>query len=241
MYDVANFTLADMSQCGAALRKLGEGAESMEAVAGKVTSYLYEELVDGATGEKGFALIRLFKTHLYAQLEPGLQQFARQCLGDRPLFSDLKCLTLLGTAGDQPTWNSREYSTQHKAIPLPSKEIVEQFPMITSLIRQFGLEVEALLEPKQNLLLDYAQRTYNVFHVQEALGSPFIPAQEAFVVPFGIQSVMGFGGMLPSSNLFAVIMFSKIPIPRNTADLFKSLALTIKLAILPFEEQVFRV
>jgi hypothetical protein len=240
MYDVANFTLADMSQCGAALRKLGDGAESMEEAADRAVRYLYQQLVDKKTGEKAFALIRLFKTHPYEQLEPGLQAFALQCLGKRPLFPGLKCLTLLATAGDRPEWNSRGTSTQHKAIPLPSKEIVSQFPMITSLIRQFGLEVEALLKPRDDLLLDYAQRTYNVFHVLSAIESPFIPAQEDFVIPFGIQSVMGFGGMLPSNNLFAVIMFSKIPIPRDTADLFKSLALTVKLAILPFEEKVFR-
>jgi hypothetical protein len=239
MYDVADFTLADMSQCGAALRKLGDGAESMEQVADKAVRYLYQQLADKKTGKNAFALVRLFKTHPYEQLEPGLQQFARQCMGERPLFADLKCLTLLGTAGDQPAWNDRARSTQHKAIPLPSKEIVEQFPMITSLIRQFGIEVESLLEPKKDLLLDYAQRTYNVFHVLSAIESPFIPAQADFVIPFGIHSVLGFGGMLPSNNLFAVIMFSKIPIPRDTADLFKSLALTVKLAILPFEEKVF--
>jgi len=54
-------------------------------------------------------------------------------------------------------------------------------------------------------------------------------------VPFGIRSVIGFGGMLPSGNLFAVILFTKVPIPRETADLFRPLALSVKLAILPFD------
>jgi hypothetical protein len=29
-------------------------------------------------------------------------------------------------------------------------------------------------------------------------------------------------------------MFSKVPIPRQTADMFRSLALSVKVAILPF-------
>ena len=55
-----------------------------------------------------------------------------------------------------------------------------------------------------------------------------------FVVPFGIKSVLGFGGVLPPGDLFAVIMFSRVPVPRETADLFRNLALSVKLAILPF-------
>jgi hypothetical protein len=46
----------------------------------------------------------------------------------------------------------------------------------------------------------------------------------------GVKSVLGFGGMLPSRDLFAVILFSKIHIPRAIAELFKTLGLIIKLA-----------
>ena len=69
----------------------------------------------------------------------------------------------------------------------------------------------------------------------EAKGSPFVPAQEEFVIPFGIESVLGFGGVLPSKELFTVILFSKQKISRETAELFKSLALSLKLALLPFD------
>jgi hypothetical protein len=43
--------------------------------------------------------------------------------------------------------------------------------------------------------------------------------------------------MLPSGNLFAVIMFSKAPITRDTADMFKPLALSIKMVVLSFTEE----
>src|SRR5262249_11030000 len=84
------------------------------------------------------------------------------------------------------------------------------------------------------LLVDWEQRTFNVFHVAEAVGSPHIPAQAEFVIPHGVRSVLGFGGMLPSRDLFAVILFSRTPIPRGTAALFRPLALCVQLPLMPF-------
>ena len=111
--------------------------------------------------------------------------------------------------------------------------------MISNLIQQFGLEIDTVLAPNPNLLVDVEQRSYNVFHVPDAAGSPYIPAQEEFVVPFGVRSVLGFGGMLPSGNLFAIILFSQSRIQREVAEMFKTLVLSIKLAVLSFEDTVF--
>ena len=65
----------------------------------------------------------------------------------------------------------------------------------------------------------------------------YIPAQENFVVPYGIKSVVGFGGVLPSGNLFAVILFCRVAVPRAAADNFKSLALDVKTAVQPLEDK----
>ena len=40
--------------------------------------------------------------------------------------------------------------------------------------------------------------------------------------------------MLPSGDLFAVVLFSRTPISRETATLFQTVALSVKLAVLPF-------
>jgi hypothetical protein len=106
--------------------------------------------------------------------------------------------------------------------------------MIAQLVRQLGLEVAAVLRPDAHLIIDLEQRTFNVFYVEEALDSPFIPAQQQFVVPYKIRSVLGFGGILPTGDLFAVILFSHATIPPKTAELFKPLALSVKLALLSF-------
>jgi PAS domain S-box-containing protein len=73
-----------------------------------------------------------------------------------------------------------------------------------------------------------------VFHGPQAMDSPFIPAQADFVVPYRVESVVGFGDVLPDGNLFAVILFSKIPIPQQSASLFTHLSLSTKAALIRY-------
>ena len=239
MFDLRRFTLRDMSALGSELRLLGEGAETMEEVAIGIVRHLYESLVDAETGKPGCALVRFFKTHPCCELSAELQQFALGMLAGEPPKPDMPCLALLGTAGDEPAWNSAAESLGHRAIPLASKEMVSKAPMISSLLQQLGVEVEVLLNSGASLLVESETSTFNVFYVPDASESPFIPDQAEFVRPRGIRSVLGFGGMLTSGDIFVVILFSKVPIPRQTAELFRTLALNVKLAVLPFEPAVF--
>jgi hypothetical protein len=146
----------------------------------------------------------------------------------------MKCLVLLATAGDEPQWNDRHSSQGHQAIPLPSDQVVAKLPMVAQLVQQFGLQISDVVQPSPELLVKFGQSSFNVFHVAEAEGSEYVPAQDEFVRPYGIRSVLGFGGMLPPADLFAVILFSRIPIRRETATLFQTVALNAKLAVLPF-------
>jgi hypothetical protein len=221
------------------MRKMNHGAANMEEVAGRIVSYLYDSLIDGRTGMRACSLVRFFKTHAYEQLDDELRPFAVNMLGGAPVSSGMKCLTLLGTVGEDQEWNSRRSSRGHQAIPLPSEKAVNEIPMLRNLVKQLGLSVSQVVNPDPALLLDIEQKTYNVFLVPEALGSPYIPAQKEFVVPYGIKTVTGFGGLLPSGDVFMVIIFLKVPVSKETADLFKNLSLNIKLAVLPFENAVF--
>ncbi len=235
-YSLTGTGLSTITRCGAALRQLGSGAEAMEDVAEEIVRHLYERLVDGRTAEPVTALVRFYKTHPFSELDEDLRNFARSILGGSPVPPHLKCLTLLASAGDQPEWNSRTTSAGHRAIPLASERLVEGLPMISHLIRQFGMDLGSLVEHQPDLLIDEEQHTYNVFYVPEAAGSPAVPAQDEFVIPFGIRSVLGFGGMLPTGDLFAVVLFSKAHISRETAALFRTLSLSVKLAVLPFSK-----
>ena len=234
MCDLTNFSQHDAAQCGEALAGLGAGAASMEEAANETVQYLYNNL--GAGENKSCALVRLYKTHPYSGLDPELRGFAQGVLGHAPESPDMKCLTLLATAGDKEEWNSRANSVGHKAIPLPGEDFISQIPMISRLVSQFGLDVNAVIRPDPSLIVDLEQKEFNAFHVQEAVGSPYIPAQKEFVIPCGVQSVLGFGGILSTGDLFAVILFAKVHIPRETSVTAKSLALSVKEAIQPFAE-----
>jgi hypothetical protein len=236
MYDLARFTLADMTRCGADLRLFGHDSKSLQETAGRIVRYLYDQLGRPSTGERACVLVRLYKTHAYGDLDRELREFGRSSMPSATLESTTKCLTLLGTAGEKPEWNSCKDSKGHRVIPLPSAQVVEQIPMIAQLVRQFGIEVTSLLESKPEIIRDLDQRTYHVFYVPTASGSPFIPAQQEFVVLHGVESVLGFGGMLPDGNLFAVIMFARVHIPVETAQMFRTIALNVKMAVLPFAQ-----
>lgn len=237
MFDLRTFNLRDMSKLGSTLRRLGDGTETMEEVADRVVRTLYENLGD-ATGVRSCALVRFFKTHPYSALDAGLRDFADGMLPDGPK-PGLRCLTLLATAGDEIAWNSREKSVAHRAIPLVGPESLSNAPMISSLLQQLGVGLETFLHSESGLMVEAEQSSFNVFYVPDARQSDHIPAQEEFVHPAGVRSVLGFGGMLPRGDIFAVILFSKVPIPRETAEMFRTLALNVKTAVLPFDGAVF--
>lgn len=234
MFRLDAFSLSDLVQCRAAVRRAGEGAGSMEEAAQAVVRYLRDHLVDKDTGEPACPLVRFYKTHRYDDLPVELQDTARTTAGNRRVAPDVNCLTLLASAGDVDEWNDRRRSRHHQVVPLGSDKALEELPMVHQLVIQLGLEPRDVVEPAPELFADLDQRSYDVFYVPDAVGSASVPAQDDFVLPFGIRSVLGFGGVLPSGALVAAIMFSRTSISAETAELFRTMAVSIKLAVLPF-------
>lgn len=237
MYDLVNFSQENMYRCAIDLRSTNADASNMEEVAERIVRYLYENCTDPQTGKSACALVRLFKTHPYQNLPRELQQAARNLLKVNSIPSETKCLTLMATAGEEDHWNTRDGSSGHKAIPLMDVDFVSNIPMISRLIQQFGLEIDTVLEPMPDLLVHSERKIHStfIFHVPTALGSQYIPAQENFVIPYGVKSVLGFGGLLPSGNLFVIIMFTKALISEETAALFKWVSTYTWLALTPFD------
>jgi len=233
MSSLAHFTLAEMTELGAMLRRMGERATGVDEVAQRVVETIRGDLVDRETGQYECPLVRFFKTMPYEALDPELQSFARRLLGDQDsIRREMRCLTLVATTGDQPSWNDRSRSVRHRTIPLASNEMVNGAPMIARLLDQLGVRVDAFLSEAPELIEKPAPDSFNVFFVPEAPGSDCIPDQKDFVEAFGIESVLGFGGMLPSKEIFVVILFSRTPITREVASLFRTLALNVKIALL---------
>jgi two-component system NtrC family sensor kinase len=109
-------------------------------------------------------------------------------------------------------------------------QIVEQAPMIAELIRAMGMDVRAVVSPHRELIRGMQGKTFNVFFVPEALGSPYIPAQD-FVRDHGVRSVLGFGGVLVTGEFYAVILFTRVAMQPESSDRFRNVALDLKLAI----------
>lgn len=236
MYDLRSFGLADLLECSTRLRGVATEASSLEEAAQAVVEFLFESLVDKETDRPALALARLYKTHRLDELEPDLQAFARGRANGDGLLPDTPCLTLLGTAGSDPRWNDRHRSRDHKAIPLSDVTALASAPMVYELTRQLGFDANTILEPDPSVFQTTAGRAGGVFFVKEAAGSPYIPAQD-FVAEFGIRSVIGFGGVLPSGYVFAVVLFATVVLDASAADSFAPLAFAAELALLPFVEK----
>jgi hypothetical protein len=220
-----------MLRCGREVREAAKGAERVESAAAAIARYFYEAFRSADDGTRQCVLVRFYKTHAYDALEPELQRFVDGLLGGPPGDRALRCLTLLATVGEEPEWNDRHRSRGHRAIPLASEEMVEHAPMIAQLLRQFGLDVREVLRPGVPAVHVQTGRSFNVFHVENALGSPYIPAQDDFVVPYGVRSVVGYGGALRSGELFAVILFARARITADIAERFRNIALDVKYTL----------
>jgi hypothetical protein len=230
--DLTNFTVGAMLRAGIAVRRIVRNARSLEEAADIVVRYLYDHCVDPATAERNCVLVRFYKTHSFGALEPEQQLFAKRLLGQQPASDDMRCLALLATAGDEPEWNARKASRSHQAIPLPSAVVVRKTPMIARLIEDMGLSIESVVSGAHG----GDRRTYDVFHVEDAVGSPHIPAQQEFVLRYGITSVVGFGGLLRSGELYAVILFARVAIPKACAARFRAIALDVRSALYALDE-----
>jgi PAS domain S-box-containing protein len=236
VYDLRSFGLADLLECSTRLRRVATEASSLEDAAQAVVEFLFESLIDKETDRPALALARLYKTHRLDELEADLQTFARSRAHGGELPPATPCLTLLGTAGAEPAWNDRRLSRDHRAIPLHDLTALASAPMVYELTRQLGFDEPTVLEPDPIVFHTTAGRAGGVFFVEEASNSPYIPAQD-FVARFGIRSVVGFGGVLPSGYVFAVILFATVVVEPSAADSFAPLAFAAELALLPFVEK----
>jgi PAS domain S-box-containing protein len=226
MYDLTKFSLRDVAKCGLALRQLSKNAVSMADASQKIVQYFYEHFSDLETGEDSCALVRLYKTHVYGELDESLKASASNLLGNTSPPHTMKCWTLLATT---------ETEVLHPAIPLIREEIVVQTPSFSQLIEQFSLDFYTVIERSPENVTSLNQEKLNIFFVQDAVNNPLISEQDSFIITQGIKSILGFGGFLPSGNLFTVVLYLKLPISYSTAELFSTIALSVKTAVLPFD------
>jgi serine phosphatase RsbU (regulator of sigma subunit) len=235
-HDLTAFTLADMVQLGRSLRAQAEGCRSVEQLAQRVTSHLFATLRSAAeTGEQGTELCQSVLVRCYLTTTADT---VRQLTGIEPTPAPAagrsdRYLSLFASCGLLPAWNDRRTSVAHQALALDA-EALAGTPMIAALLHQLGVP-EGAFSAASRLATEHPEDVhFGVFHVPEAEGSPHIPDQD-FVRDYGVRSAVGFGGLLPSGELFAVVMFLRVPVSAATASLFRTVSLNVRLGLLELD------
>ena len=228
------FTVADAVELGSQLRLAGGDATSMEEVANSIVRLLCDETVSADDGGS-CVLVRFFVTDARSRLPARLAGLVPLADDDDP---DGQSLVLLATEGLEADWCDRRRSRHHQVIPLVGSAMPATFPMITRMFRQFGIPLSVVTDRSTDSFVDPAERAFGVFHIEHAAGSSDVPDQD-FIAEYGVSSVVGIGGPLPTGDVFAVLMFSRAPINRQVAELLQPWALSIKLALLPVLDRVF--
>ena len=227
--DLPGFDVGPMIRLVSAMRDEALKVASLQEYAQRISQSLHSTFVDEA-GVPQTALVRVYATTDLGSLPAEERDYltSREPAG---LTAATTCLALLGTAGSLPQWNDRICSVDHRVLPLVDAGQVASMPMIAALLQQLGIDVSALAAGEPEVMLKSGDGTCRIFYVDDARGSQFVPAQD-FVEAHGIRSVIGFGGALPTGEVYTVVMFCTIPVPRPSAVLFETVALSISLAAL---------
>lgn len=189
---------------------------SVEEACSLLSRALYEGCTSGASNERSLVLSRIYLSLPFSLLDPGSRTFAKEKFGIDPAPADL-FLALLGTHGDAPEWADRTRSQGHRAIPL-NRQTVTTVPMLARCFQQIGFDLDKVLQPKEaGIHIEGVSSGFGLFHVEEAAGSPFVPAQDGFVKPHGVRSVVGCGTMLPNGAVSIWIGFSRHSIAQQQA------------------------
>ncbi|MGK5447873.1 ATP-binding SpoIIE family protein phosphatase [Streptomyces radiopugnans] len=111
---------------------------------------------------------------------------------------------------------------------MSSPEAVRQVPLLSRLIDRIGNGSE---DATDGALPPSAR--FEVLHVADDVGTRELWGEE-FVEEYGVRSALAFGGPLSDERMFAVVLFSRVPLPAQTAELFRTVAVSARTALLPF-------
>ena len=211
------------------LQRHTDKAESLEEAANLLTQYLSRAFNENEV-LPSLVLARIFISLPYNQLNPAdIRDMEARIPSDAPRY-----LTLVGTTGKEKEWNRRQESKNHRVIPLPeTAEELETIPMLAEMFRRMDVDYRRIVDPSS--FSDVQKMVEGYMLVEEAEGSPYLPAQEEFVKPYGVQSELGYGGFLPSGAVFTAFLFFTSPLQREDAEKLKVIAAAIQQSLLHFD------
>jgi hypothetical protein len=184
---------------------------SVESAAGILAKGMCDIFKPGKKSE--LALSRVFHSFEYEALPPDIKEAAKKSIRKTP-ENDSLFMTLLGTYGDEPAWQDRKKSHDHKAILL-TYESLKKIPMMSRVFQQVGFDLGiASSKGAAGMIFSGLKESYGIFHVPEAQDSPYITDQD-FVREYDIRSVFGSAVKLPGNDVSAYIGFSRAQIDED--------------------------
>ncbi len=192
--------------------------KSFEEVTDFIVNQIYKDFVN-ESDQKIFELVRIFRMVQSDNLPP-------EGLEDVP--ESPEWLALVATAGREDAWNSRLTSAGHRLLPSAAFTT----PMLKAAFEQIGLNQEHTTED----FMKSAGLMANFFHVEHAPDSPYIVAQDEFVKPYGIKSVVGIGSPFIGGSMYMLLGFASTKLDKEIAEKVSNLALFIGTLLSNYEE-----
>jgi hypothetical protein len=137
-------------------------------------------------------------------------------------------LSLVGTRGQEASWNARGDSRGHQGIPLISSSFVGAIPMISRLFRELGVPLHWIDSDDAQRIAAAVGRSAGLFFVPDAEtavddhGRKIIAAQD-FVATSGVKTVFGTGGAYAHGQILVTVL-CRDRVPPATAEQFLRLA-----------------
>ena len=226
MATLSQFNKSEMRTLERRFQKAIHAASALEVAAQTYARTVYEPLRDS------IVLLRVFVTMPFEALPAENQAFVRSLsesagIGGQ-ISADTLVLSLLGTMGLESAWCDRRNSANHIGIPLVSHDFIAEIPMISRMLKQFGVNLD-WIDRKDKAVFGTTFGTQSgVFYVDDAAtavdgqGRKIIPAQD-FVERYGIKTVYGIGGGYLGTPVYAtIIAFCRDSIEGERVETFRS-------------------
>ena len=231
MTGLSSFTIDDLEVCSRELRVLGAGAVNMQESAQRVTEHLFDRL-RGRASRSECALVSLHKTHQHRALPLDLHAVVRDV--DPTVEDEDLCLVRMSMASDE-----RVSGTLGSTTPLTATTSHAQ-PVVAAMLSAMGVQLGSLPDPISVIKSGIHRRSIDAFVVPAFRESELLTgAVRAELDSIGVQSAVGFGGWLPSGNLFMIFALGRVAIAERSARLLGSLAPSIRASLAPFTHRPF--
>lgn len=227
----AVFAPERIAALGAAIARCGDQALSMEGVSRQAVAAI-RAAFQTPDGDSAIVLVRIFQTTVWEHLTPQLRSYAMARMTPGASPEGTRCMALLGTLGDRPTWCDRHASRDHQALPLIGTDVVRRVPLaLTVLDHLVGADAQRDSESYHDEQGRPARVAVHL--VSDAAGSPLVPAQW-LIDGYGVTAALGLGGILPNGEVFTAVLFSRVAIDTVTAHRFGAVTEALRSALAPF-------